>query len=171
MTCRLQWYIKASWMLDTTSPTADRVTRYVLSKHSFLLACQRKLTIWNIKWVLFNDDRVTVASEAEVLNADAYLLFYNLRTLATATTESWTVIVEISVWRGRSFVFSFLSFLIFWYHWSRARRLFQISHIWSVSCFTNRPGVYMEKWKKGELYVETFFVPNVCCIVRDRGQG
>lgn len=88
MTCRLQWYIKASWMLDTTSPTADRVTRYVLSKHSFLLACQRKLTIWNIKWVLFNDDRVTVASEAEVLNADAYLLFYNLRTLATATTES-----------------------------------------------------------------------------------
>lgn len=36
------------------------------------------------QWVLFNDDRVTVASEAEVLNADAYLLFYSLRTLATA---------------------------------------------------------------------------------------
>ena len=88
MTFRLQWYIKASWMLDTTSPTVDRVTRYALSKPSFLLARQYELTIWGIKWVLFNDDRVTVASEAEVLNADAYLLFYNLRTLATAATES-----------------------------------------------------------------------------------
>ena len=88
MTCRLQWYIKASWMLDTTSPTAGRVIRYVPSKLSFLLAFQYELTIWDIKWVLFNDDRVTVASEAEVLNADAYLLFYNLRTLATAATES-----------------------------------------------------------------------------------
>ncbi|KAM0120796.1 hypothetical protein ACP6JC_002600 [Aspergillus fumigatus] len=31
------------------------------------------------QWVLFNDDQVTAATEAEVLNADAYLLFYNLR--------------------------------------------------------------------------------------------
>lgn len=42
----------------------------------------------DVKWVLFNDDRVTVASEAEVLNADAYLLFYNLRTLATTAAGS-----------------------------------------------------------------------------------
>ena len=40
------------------------------------------------KWVLFNDDRVTVASEAEVLNADAYLLFYNLRTLSPSAAEA-----------------------------------------------------------------------------------
>lgn len=38
--------------------------------------------------MLFNDDRVTVASEAEVLNADAYLLFYNLRTLTVSAGES-----------------------------------------------------------------------------------
>lgn len=36
----------------------------------------------NWQWTLFNDDRVTAVSEAEVLNADAYLLFYNLRHLA-----------------------------------------------------------------------------------------
>ncbi|KAL1975030.1 hypothetical protein VTN31DRAFT_5234 [Thermomyces dupontii] len=35
------------------------------------------------QWFLFNDDQVTAASEAEVLNADAYLLFYTLRSLAT----------------------------------------------------------------------------------------
>ncbi|GAA87954.1 ubiquitin C-terminal hydrolase Ubp8 [Aspergillus luchuensis IFO 4308] len=35
-------------------------------------------------WVLFNDDKVTAVTEAEVLNADAYLLFYNLRSLASA---------------------------------------------------------------------------------------
>ncbi|KAF7125194.1 hypothetical protein CNMCM5793_001303 [Aspergillus hiratsukae] len=38
------------------------------------------------QWVLFNDDQVTAATEAEVLNADAYLLFYNLR-LFTASLQ------------------------------------------------------------------------------------
>lgn len=33
--------------------------------------------------MLFNDDQVTAVSEAEVLNADAYLLFYTLRSLST----------------------------------------------------------------------------------------
>ncbi|KAG2418063.1 hypothetical protein HFD88_001163 [Aspergillus terreus] len=36
------------------------------------------------QWMLFNDDQVTAVTEAEVLNADAYLLFYNLRSLAGA---------------------------------------------------------------------------------------
>ncbi|PWY88442.1 ubiquitin carboxyl-terminal hydrolase [Aspergillus heteromorphus CBS 117.55] len=36
------------------------------------------------EWVLFNDDQVTPVTEADVLNADAYLLFYNLRSLASA---------------------------------------------------------------------------------------
>lgn len=35
-----------------------------------------------VQWFLFNDDQVTSVSEAEVLNADAYLLFYHLRTLS-----------------------------------------------------------------------------------------
>ncbi|GAQ45247.1 hypothetical protein AtubIFM54640_011431 [Aspergillus tubingensis] len=39
-------------------------------------------------WVLFNDDKVTAVTEAEVLNADAYLLFYNLRSLASAPQRS-----------------------------------------------------------------------------------
>lgn len=33
------------------------------------------------QWMLFNDDQVTPATESDVLNADAYLLFYNLRSL------------------------------------------------------------------------------------------
>ncbi|OJJ49168.1 hypothetical protein ASPZODRAFT_1411344 [Penicilliopsis zonata CBS 506.65] len=33
------------------------------------------------QWMLFNDDQVTAVTEAEVLKADAYLLFYNLRSL------------------------------------------------------------------------------------------
>lgn len=53
----------------------------------FFFFHHHKLTM-DVKWVLFNDDRVTVASEAEVLNADAYLLFYNLRTLATTAAGS-----------------------------------------------------------------------------------
>lgn len=36
------------------------------------------------QWMLFNDDQVTPATESDVLNADAYLLFYNLRSLAGA---------------------------------------------------------------------------------------
>ncbi|RAL03790.1 putative ubiquitin C-terminal hydrolase Ubp8 [Aspergillus ibericus CBS 121593] len=36
------------------------------------------------EWMLFNDDQVTAVTEADVLNADAYLLFYNLRSLASA---------------------------------------------------------------------------------------
>ncbi|OJJ40307.1 hypothetical protein ASPWEDRAFT_166387 [Aspergillus wentii DTO 134E9] len=35
------------------------------------------------QWMLFNDDQVTAVTEAEVLSADAYLLFYNLRSLAS----------------------------------------------------------------------------------------
>ncbi|KAL2009773.1 hypothetical protein VTN00DRAFT_5580 [Thermoascus crustaceus] len=35
------------------------------------------------QWILFNDDQVTAVSEAEVLNTDAYLLFYTLRSLST----------------------------------------------------------------------------------------
>ncbi|PLB34555.1 putative ubiquitin C-terminal hydrolase Ubp8 [Aspergillus candidus] len=35
------------------------------------------------QWALFNDDQVTAVTEADVLNADAYLLFYNLRSLAS----------------------------------------------------------------------------------------
>jgi ubiquitin carboxyl-terminal hydrolase 22/27/51 len=34
------------------------------------------------RWCLFNDDKVTLVTEREVLNADAYLLFYTLRSLA-----------------------------------------------------------------------------------------
>lgn len=33
------------------------------------------------RWCLFNDDKVTLVSEGDVLNADAYLLFYTLRSL------------------------------------------------------------------------------------------
>ena len=33
------------------------------------------------KWMLFDDDKVTAAKEADVLNVDAYLLFYGLRSL------------------------------------------------------------------------------------------
>jgi ubiquitin carboxyl-terminal hydrolase 22/27/51 len=40
-----------------------------------------------IKWILFNDDQVTPVTEAEVLNADAYLLFYSLRSLATSSSQ------------------------------------------------------------------------------------
>ncbi|KKK13802.1 hypothetical protein P175DRAFT_0511588 [Aspergillus ochraceoroseus IBT 24754] len=36
------------------------------------------------QWMLFNDDQVTAVSEADVLGVDAYLLFYNLRSLSTA---------------------------------------------------------------------------------------
>lgn len=43
----------------------------------------RRLVLTDGQWFLFNDDQVTAASEAEVLNADAYLLFYTLRSLAT----------------------------------------------------------------------------------------
>ncbi|KAF7591377.1 hypothetical protein BBP40_001603 [Aspergillus hancockii] len=39
------------------------------------------------EWILFNDDQVTSVTESEVLNADAYLLFYNLRTLATSPSQ------------------------------------------------------------------------------------
>lgn len=35
--------------------------------------------------MLFNDDQVTPVTEADVLGVDAYLLFYNLRSLANAT--------------------------------------------------------------------------------------
>ncbi|EAW06899.1 putative ubiquitin C-terminal hydrolase Ubp8 [Aspergillus clavatus NRRL 1] len=35
------------------------------------------------QWVLFNDDQVTAVAEADVLNADAYLLFYSLRTFGS----------------------------------------------------------------------------------------
>ncbi|KAL6239112.1 hypothetical protein BDW75DRAFT_199647 [Aspergillus navahoensis] len=38
------------------------------------------------EWMLFNDDQVTPVTEAEVLSVDAYLLFYNLRCLAKATS-------------------------------------------------------------------------------------
>lgn len=41
------------------------------------------LTCLCYQWMLFNDDQVTAVSEAEVLNADAYLLFYTLRSLST----------------------------------------------------------------------------------------
>lgn len=34
------------------------------------------------RWCLFNDDKVTLVSEGVVLNADAYLLFYTLRSLS-----------------------------------------------------------------------------------------
>uniref|UniRef100_A0A093V3F9 Ubiquitin carboxyl-terminal hydrolase 22 n=1 Tax=Talaromyces marneffei PM1 TaxID=1077442 RepID=A0A093V3F9_TALMA len=34
------------------------------------------------RWCLFNDDKVTLVSEGDVLNADAYLLFYTLRSLS-----------------------------------------------------------------------------------------
>ncbi|CEN59638.1 Putative Ubiquitin C-terminal hydrolase Ubp8 [Aspergillus calidoustus] len=37
------------------------------------------------EWMLFNDDQVTPVTEAEVLGVDAYLLFYNLRCLSTAS--------------------------------------------------------------------------------------
>jgi ubiquitin carboxyl-terminal hydrolase 22/27/51 len=36
------------------------------------------------QWFLFNDDQVTTATEADVLSADAYLLFYTLRSLSVA---------------------------------------------------------------------------------------
>ncbi|KAH8435032.1 putative ubiquitin C-terminal hydrolase Ubp8 [Aspergillus melleus] len=39
------------------------------------------------RWMLFNDDQVTPATEADVLNADAYLLFYNIRSLAGAPSK------------------------------------------------------------------------------------
>ncbi|OGM50094.1 ubiquitin carboxyl-terminal hydrolase [Aspergillus bombycis] len=38
-------------------------------------------------WILFNDDQVTSVTEADVLSADAYLLFYNLRSLAGAPSQ------------------------------------------------------------------------------------
>ncbi|KLJ13264.1 ubiquitin carboxyl-terminal hydrolase 22/27/51 [Blastomyces silverae] len=37
------------------------------------------------QWFLFNDDQVTVVNEAEVLGADAYLLFYTLHALSGAS--------------------------------------------------------------------------------------
>jgi ubiquitin carboxyl-terminal hydrolase 22/27/51 len=37
-----------------------------------------------MQWFLFNDDQVTAVSEAEVLSADAYLLFYTLHSLSRA---------------------------------------------------------------------------------------
>lgn len=37
--------------------------------------------------MLFNDDQVTPAGEADVLNADAYLLFYNLRSLTAKVDD------------------------------------------------------------------------------------
>lgn len=37
------------------------------------------------QWYLFNDDQVTVVNEAEVLAADAYLLFYTLHALSGAS--------------------------------------------------------------------------------------
>ncbi|OXV08546.1 hypothetical protein Egran_03693 [Elaphomyces granulatus] len=37
------------------------------------------------QWMLFNDDQVTAVTEAEVLNADAYLLFYTLRSLSASS--------------------------------------------------------------------------------------
>lgn len=37
--------------------------------------------------MLFNDDQVTAASEADVLNANAYLLFYNLRYLSASKSN------------------------------------------------------------------------------------
>ncbi|KNG83968.1 ubiquitin carboxyl-terminal hydrolase [Aspergillus nomiae NRRL 13137] len=39
------------------------------------------------EWILFNDDQVTSVTEADVLSADAYLLFYNLRSLASAPSQ------------------------------------------------------------------------------------
>ncbi|KAE8150426.1 ubiquitin carboxyl-terminal hydrolase [Aspergillus avenaceus] len=39
------------------------------------------------EWILFNDDQVTSVPESEVLSADAYLLFYNLRSLAAAPSQ------------------------------------------------------------------------------------
>lgn len=39
------------------------------------------------EWILFNDDQVTSVTEADVLSADAYLLFYNLRSLAAPPSQ------------------------------------------------------------------------------------
>ncbi|WEW60658.1 ubiquitin carboxyl-terminal hydrolase [Emydomyces testavorans] len=46
------------------------------SGHYLAYCCQGE------QWFKFNDDRVTVATEADVLGADAYLLFYTLRSLS-----------------------------------------------------------------------------------------
>ena len=49
---------------------------------SFLsLAPTLTQVLLKFKWMLFDDDKVTAANEADVLNVDAYLLFYGLRSL------------------------------------------------------------------------------------------
>ena len=67
-------------MRGITMSTAVRATRYV----AYVILPDTTLTDLSYQWMLFNDDQVTAVTEADVLNADAYLLFYNLRSLASA---------------------------------------------------------------------------------------
>jgi hypothetical protein len=62
--------------------TAVRVTRFV---PILILYASSDSNPQPEQWMLFNDDQVTPVSEAEVLGVDAYLLFYNLRYLSTAS--------------------------------------------------------------------------------------
>jgi len=64
-----------------------------------LLSCQNPQIFPGtdiLQWFLFDDSKVTIASEADVLAADAYLLFYIIRSLdglaepETAGTSSCT---------------------------------------------------------------------------------
>ncbi|PGH26623.1 hypothetical protein AJ80_01752 [Polytolypa hystricis UAMH7299] len=72
----------------TTRPNAHNISNYVYDLSSAVVH-QGQLNFGHYyaycrqgeQWHLFNDDRVTPATEAQVLNSDAYLLFYTLRSL------------------------------------------------------------------------------------------
>ncbi|KAL1964020.1 hypothetical protein VTN77DRAFT_7566 [Rasamsonia byssochlamydoides] len=66
---------KSRFMYDLSSAV---VHRGKLDAGHYFVYCRQ-----GDQWMLFNDDQVTAVTEAEVLNADAYLLFYTLRSLST----------------------------------------------------------------------------------------
>ncbi|PYH46855.1 putative ubiquitin C-terminal hydrolase Ubp8 [Aspergillus saccharolyticus JOP 1030-1] len=70
---------KARFMYDLSSAV---VHKGKLDSGHYYVYCRQ-----GDEWMLFNDDQVTPVTEADVLNADAYLLFYNLRSLASAPPQ------------------------------------------------------------------------------------
>ncbi|THC91464.1 hypothetical protein EYZ11_009072 [Aspergillus tanneri] len=67
---------KSRYMYDLLSAV---VHKGKLDAGHYLVYCRQ-----GDQWMCFNDDQVTPVSEADVLKADAYLLFYNIRSLAGA---------------------------------------------------------------------------------------
>ncbi|KAI5295030.1 hypothetical protein KEM52_002555 [Ascosphaera acerosa] len=74
----------------TTKPSASGSEQYVYDLHSVIVHTGTTVDAGHYytycrqgeQWFLFNDDKVLQVSVADVLNANAYLLFYTVRTLS-----------------------------------------------------------------------------------------